>query len=71
MHSSGIIRSQRDRVLILGGYTPTMFQAWNGYDPDPEFVAGLPAERAALLTGGTKYGWQRKLRDLAAPAETV
>ena len=47
------------------------FQAWNGYDPDPEFVAGLPAERAALLTGGTKYGWQRKLRDLAAPAETV
>ena len=71
MHSSGIIRSQQDRVLILGGYTPTMFQAWNGYDPDPEFVAGLPAERAALLTGGDKYGWQRKLRDLATPAETV
>ena len=71
MHSSGIIRSQRDRVLILGGYTPTMFQAWNGYDPDPEFVAGLPAERAALLTGGAKYGWQRKTRDLATPAETA
>ncbi len=71
MHSSGIIRSQRDRVLILGGYTPTMFQAWNGYDPDPEFVAGLPEERATLLTGGDKYGWQRKLRDLATPAETV
>ena len=46
-------------------------QAWNGYDPDPEFVAGLPAERAALLTGGDKYGWQRKLRDLATPAESV
>ena len=83
MHSSGIIRSQRDRVLmvsstgsILGAlllqcYTPTMFQAWNGYDPDPEFVAGLPTERAALLTGGDKYGWQRKLRDLATPAESV
>ena len=71
MHSSGIIHSQRDRVLILGGYTPTMFQAWNGYDPDPEFVAGLPAERAALLTGGAKYGWQRKTRDLATPAETA
>ena len=38
-------------------------QAWNGYDPDPEFVASLPAERATLLTGGAKYGWQRKLRD--------
>ncbi len=37
----------------------------------PEFVASLPEERAALLTGGDKYGWQRKLRDLATPAETV
>ena len=25
-HSHGIIRSGKDRVLILGGYTPTMFQ---------------------------------------------
>jgi hypothetical protein len=68
MHSSGIIRSDRDRALIIGGYTPTMFQTWNGYDPDPDFVASLDDEHRTLLTGESKYGWQRRARDLATPA---
>ncbi len=67
MHSSGIIRSDRDRVLIIGGYTPTMFQTWHGYEPDPEFSAGLPEEHRALLTGEGRYGWQRRARSLADP----
>ncbi len=67
MHSSGIIRSGRERVLIIGGYTPTMFQTWHGYEPDPEFAAGLPEELRALLTGESRYGWQRRARSLAAP----
>ena len=37
--------------------------------PIPNSSPAYPAERAALLTGGDKYGWQRKLRDLATPAE--
>lgn len=67
MHSSGIIRSDRDRVLIIGGYTPTMFQTWHGYEPDPGFAAGLPEEHRALLTGEGRYGWQRRARSLADP----
>ena len=61
----------RVKFSYLSTRSSGLSQAWNGYDPDPEFVAGLPAERAALLTGGDKYGWQRKLRDLAVPAETI
>ena len=64
MHSSGIIRSDRDRVLIIGGYTPTMFQTWNGYEPDAAFAAGLNDEHRALITGDAKYGWQRQTRRL-------
>ncbi len=64
MHSSGIIESDKDRVLVIAGYTPTMFQTWNGYEPDDEFARGLPEEEQALLTGSAKYGWQRKLRTL-------
>lgn len=64
LHASGIIRSDKDRVLILGGYTPTMFQTWNGYDPDPDFVQSLSDEHRALLTGERKYGWERTLRTL-------
>ena len=28
IHAAGIIKSDKDRLLILGGYMPTMFQAW-------------------------------------------
>ena len=71
LHSSGIIKSDRDRVLIIGGYTPTMFQTWNGYEPDLDFAGELSEEHRALLTGEIKYGWQRKVRDLGTPAEEV
>jgi ectoine hydroxylase-related dioxygenase (phytanoyl-CoA dioxygenase family) len=64
LHSSGIIRSDKDRLLIIAGYTPTMFQAWNRYDPDPEFVETLSEEHRTLLTGSSRYGWERKFRYL-------
>ena len=67
IHSAGIIRSNRDRVLILGGYTPTMFQTWNGYEPDPDFAQTAPEEFQPLLTGKARYGWERKLRRLETP----
>ena len=69
IHSAGIIRSDRDRVLILGGYTPSMFQTWNGYEPDPDFARAAPEEFRPLLTGSARYGWERKLRTLEAPTE--
>ena len=71
IHAAGIIKSDKDRLLILGGYMPTMFQAWNGYDPDPDFVKTLSEEHRALLTGENKFRWPRKPRDLAEPAATV
>ena len=71
IHAAGIIESDRDRVLILGGYTPTMFQAWNGYEADPDFAATVSEGQRSLLTGGDKYGWHRKARELGSPAESV
>ena len=71
MHSHGIMRSDRQRVLVLGGYTPTMFQTWRGYEPSADFVATLSDEHRALLTGEARYGVQRKRRDLGTRAETL
>jgi len=71
LHSSGIIKSDRDRVLIIGGYTPTMFQTWNGYEPDMEFAAGLSEEHRALLTGDRKYNWEPQARDLGDAAQIL
>lgn len=69
IHSAGNIKSDKDRLLILGGYSPTMFQTWNGYDHDPDFVKTLSDKHRALLTGENKYSWKRKARDLTTPAE--
>ena len=71
IHASGVIESDRDRVLILGGYTPPMFQAWSGYEADPEFAETLPEAERQMLTGGEKYGWQRRARELGAAAESA
>ena len=71
IHASGIIRSDKDRVLIIGGYTPTMFQAWNRYDPNMEFADTLTEEHRSLLTGDRKFNWQRRERNLGEPAGAV
>ena len=71
MHAGGIIRSDKDRPLILSGYLPTMFQPWNRYDPDPDFLKTLSDEHRLLLTGEQKYRWNRRARDLSVPAQTV
>ena len=68
IHAAGIIRSDRDRLLILGGYMPTMFQAWMGYEPDPDFVQTLPDEHRQLLTGEQKFHWPRQPRQLGDPS---
>jgi hypothetical protein len=67
IHSSGHIRSGKERVLVIGGYTPPMFQAWSGYDVEPDFIATAPEELRPLLSGGRRYQPQfrcsRRLRD--------
>jgi ectoine hydroxylase-related dioxygenase (phytanoyl-CoA dioxygenase family) len=64
MHSAGIIRTEKDRLLVIAGYTPTMFQAWHRYEPDRAFAETLSPEHRALLTGEERYGWKQTLRRL-------
>ena len=35
---SGIIDSDKDRPLIISGYTPANMGTWMGYQPDPIFL---------------------------------
>ena len=67
IHAAGIIKSDRDRLLILGGYMPTMFQAWMGYEPDPDFAATVSEEHRALLPRAAKVSWPRNPRELGEP----
>jgi ectoine hydroxylase-related dioxygenase (phytanoyl-CoA dioxygenase family) len=59
VHSVGVIRSGRDRALIVGGYTPTMFAPCAGYEPYPPFLEGLSEAHRDLLDGTLRWDWQR------------
>ena len=71
IHAAGQIRSDRERCIVIGGYTPTMFQAWNGQEPSAEFVEQTPDHLKPLISGSQKWRWQRRCRTLDTPAEDV
>ena len=67
IHATGQIRSDRERVIVIGGYTPPMFQAWNGQEPSAEFIAETPEHLKALISGSDKWGWKQRRRSLDMP----
>ncbi len=69
IHATGQIRSERERCIVIGGYTPTMFQAWNGQEPSADFVAQTPDHLKPLISGSDKWHWQQRRRSLDMPAE--
>ena len=69
VHATGQIRSDRERVIVIGGYTPTMFQAWNGQEPSAEFLARIPEEYLPLISGNDKWHWEKRYRTLDAPVQ--
>ena len=71
IHATGQIRSERERCIVIGGYTPTMFQAWNGQEPSAEFVEQTPDHLKPLISGSHKWRWQQRRRTLATPAEDM
>ena len=56
IQATGKIRSDRERVIVIGGYTPPMFQAWNGQEPS-----------AKLISGRTAWSWEKRFRSLDMP----
>ena len=68
VHSAGIIKSDNDRLLIIAGYSPTMFATWRGYDPDPEFLKTVDEKYIPLLTGSKRFTGPTRVRTLDQPA---
>jgi ectoine hydroxylase-related dioxygenase (phytanoyl-CoA dioxygenase family) len=59
VHSSTAIRSDRERVILVSGYTPPMLREWMGNEVSPEFVATLPEELRPLVSGSDNWAWRR------------
>jgi len=60
IHSSTAIRSDRERVILVSGYTPPMLREWMGNEISPEFVAGLPEDIRPLISGSDNWNWRRR-----------
>jgi len=69
IHATGLRRSEGDRVIVIAGYTPTHFQAWNGNEPSARFVESIPEPLRPIISGS--HGWRRehRFRRLGEPTQ--
>jgi len=59
IHSTTEILSDKERVILVSGYTPTMVREWMGNEISPEFVETLPEEIRPLVSGSANWNWRR------------
>ena len=69
IHATGQIRSDRERTIIITGYTPPMFKADTSQEPSPEFLANLPEHTRDYLVGRQQWGWAPRFRSLRETQE--
>ena len=59
IHSTTAIRSDRERMILVSGYVPTMMREWPGNEVSPEFAATLPEAQRRLIAGSHSWPWRR------------
>jgi len=59
--------SDRERAIIIEGYTPTMFQAWKGQKPGAAFIEAAPDHLKADRSGSAEWHWEQRDRTLDMP----
>jgi hypothetical protein len=64
IHATGQLRSDKERVILIGGYTPPMFRAWPGQEPSEEFIASVPEVFKPLIAGTESWQWEQRYRSL-------
>lgn len=69
IHATGVIRSDRERVIIVCGYGPTLFPYWDGGSLSTEFSKSIPEPLRNLFHG--KAHWTRgpRYRKLNEPVD--
>ncbi len=59
VHSSTEIRSNRERMIVVSGYTPPFLREWPGNEIAPEFLETLSPEIRPVLSGEQSWHWRR------------
>lgn len=61
IHSTTRIKSDRERVILVSGYTPPMLREWPGNEVDHAFVETIPEEVRPLVSGSDSWRWRRRV----------
>ncbi len=59
IHSTTEILSEKERVILVSGYTPTMLRPWMGNEVRAEFIETLPDTIRPLISGEANWNWRR------------
>ena len=59
-HSGTAIRSDKERTILIAGYTPPMLREWPGHEVGLEFIETLPEDIKPLISGSDSWGWKRR-----------
>jgi len=62
VHSSTEIRSDRERMIVVSGYTPPFLREWPGNEIASEFLNTLPPEIRPVLSGEQSWHWRRTVK---------
>ena len=62
VHSTTAIRSDKERVILVSGYTPPMLREWPGNEISADFVETLPEHLRPLISGSESWHWRRLRR---------
>ena len=59
IHSTSLIKSDKERVILVSGYTPPMLREWMGNEVSPQFIETLPEAIRPLISGSDNWKWKR------------
>lgn len=59
VHSTSKVHSDRERVVLISGYTPPFMREWPGNEVSRQFVDSLPQELVDFVSGGASWHWER------------
>ena len=59
IHSTTAIASDRERMIVVTGYTPTMLQVWPGNEVSADFAQTLADRERNLLVPDRAWPWDR------------
>ena len=77
IHATGQLRSNKERAIIIGAYSPRLYQRWDRYSHEPiedfsfsaEFMRRIPPSLRPLFLGAPHWDRRARYRTLAMPRD--